>query len=1540
MKSLYQKLAENNPTSAVGRSGISPAPQMEDNDPSLLGDAFMGVPRGVEDFAHSVYNLTDYFAFDSLPDWDDQRLLGHSKTWAGELTNGITQFATGFIPAIGIAGRLGKVGRLANVAKTSPKIAKYSKFAAAGAMSDFVSFEGNEERLSNLIQSHPFFENPVSEFLAAEGNDGEIEGRFKNVVEGLLLEAGIGSAFKAAGFAKDMLFGVKNIKNQRKMTKIGETEDNTFKKLLGDYEKNITNKFDASFDDTQASFKAGDIGELTEFNADFQGMAKQAFKQGEDVTDAGTVVKKFLSSNLAQRSRYTNLLRRLHDKHGAELSDVNFKLEDELADRTGGFFDENTNTITLPKKQDTISNSRVLVHELIHAITSKKLTKSLGEIQNLSGGDYYRALNEFVGRPSTPENEQIQNLVSAYLGVIENSRAFNILTKSEYVNIKDFPAFKQVDEAGSLEFEGQGILNALNENVTDALDPSTSANLFNIHEFVAEAMSNPAFARELNATKNVNNSSLWTQFKEALKTLFKDTDEGTMTVLDDVIDFTTDIRDLDLKDIPDGLNGGKVTQERMIDEAGQVKNSLEEVSGMNPRSVHKQREAPQGNTNEFLSDAALERSNLLKEISGLADFLKLGDGQITGGTQAINSAAKNIKSTNGAWALITAMSRHLDEVGVKKTYTAKDLNAVTEEYADILGGDINVMKAHIEKIKNSPEKMRQFRNEQAASKEIIGTLSRLAVDKAKEIKAQSNMASAQGAKDKQVLEAELMTVIEQLTEAQRVWSLFGREAGLNLVQRRLLGGRYGFHVRKNIGIDTNNASLDEVHKFRKKQMSGVIGQLRMEKLVDLLVSADTDRGVADALRREGQTDSAFDEMVKQVATNNRKVKGSRMFEIGMEYWMNSLLSGLSTQVVNVMGNVLNATMRQLELIGGAALTGDMQTAKAAFKYAFDMESLRESVKYSVRAFKNDDSILMEGSRIFDDDQFRTYAIQSDRQDAVGSMINILGHIVRAPTRALLTGDEFFKQMSYRSNAKMELAMEAMSKGISDGMEMARYVDERFKDLITDGGHAYSEAAITREAFEAARQQGLTYGTKQAEFVKKYKKEHVFDETKGKLAERSVESAKQTTFTNRGNEGVVNKVGNVVGYGLQQFPILRLVVPFLNTPTNILKAGIVRSPFGVAKPIMDVKKLLKDDIRQGVFSKDPVTRARAVGQLSTGVGVTAMISHYIMNGYDESKGAMGQLITGGGPSNRDQAAVMKKAGWQPYSIRIGDKYWSYQRLDPIATAVGLMADMNDAQRFDELEPDQIGRMFAIASTSLANNITSKSYLKGIHGLMEAMFDAENRGQSFLGGLSGGFVPSFVNQSMNYQGSRELYEARNIFDYMLKRTPYADDLDMPKKRNFMGEVVSVESLGGVVGVVNPFRMSTAKKNLVDQELANLEHGFTKPSHRFMGTSTSLKNIYGSKNNRQAYDRLLELTSTSKIGGRTLRQRMDELVRSPSYQNAPDFNKVGELGKKTPRIRAIQQLISAYRATAMTEVISEYPELQQLQKQVHAGRLDYLR
>ena len=73
----------------------------------------MAIPRGVEGFAQSVYNLTDAVVGDALPDYDE-RVLGRSETLAGGLVEGATQFMTGFVP---IMGGLGKVGKIASLSK-------------------------------------------------------------------------------------------------------------------------------------------------------------------------------------------------------------------------------------------------------------------------------------------------------------------------------------------------------------------------------------------------------------------------------------------------------------------------------------------------------------------------------------------------------------------------------------------------------------------------------------------------------------------------------------------------------------------------------------------------------------------------------------------------------------------------------------------------------------------------------------------------------------------------------------------------------------------------------------------------------------------------------------------------------------------------------------------------------------------------------------------------------------------------------------------------------------------------------------------------------------------------------------------------------------------------------------------------------------------------------------------------------------------------------------------------------------------------------
>ena len=147
------------------------APQEE--DPSVFLDVVQAPFRGVEGALHGAYNLADMVAFDVLPDWDT-RFLGTSKTTAGSLVEGISQFATGFVPIFGAAGKIGALAKAGTV----------TRGVVAGAVTDFAAFKGQEDRLSNLIQQFPELQNPVTEFLAHDADE--------NVLEGLILEGAIG----------------------------------------------------------------------------------------------------------------------------------------------------------------------------------------------------------------------------------------------------------------------------------------------------------------------------------------------------------------------------------------------------------------------------------------------------------------------------------------------------------------------------------------------------------------------------------------------------------------------------------------------------------------------------------------------------------------------------------------------------------------------------------------------------------------------------------------------------------------------------------------------------------------------------------------------------------------------------------------------------------------------------------------------------------------------------------------------------------------------------------------------------------------------------------------------------------------------------------------------------------------------------------------------------------------------------------------------------------------------------------------------------
>ena len=196
-----------------------------------VGDVAMAPVRGIAGAGEAVYDLADWALQDWLPDVEDNFGFGHSKTLAGGLVQGVSQFMVGFVPglgaaswagrATGLATKVSKMSQAASIAgkaKTAKAItysAQFGRSTAAGAVADFAVFDAQEQRLSNLIQQFPALQNPVTEFLAADEDDTEVEGRLKNLLEGGILGA----------MSEPFIMGLRAMKNARKAKRAGQDPD-------------------------------------------------------------------------------------------------------------------------------------------------------------------------------------------------------------------------------------------------------------------------------------------------------------------------------------------------------------------------------------------------------------------------------------------------------------------------------------------------------------------------------------------------------------------------------------------------------------------------------------------------------------------------------------------------------------------------------------------------------------------------------------------------------------------------------------------------------------------------------------------------------------------------------------------------------------------------------------------------------------------------------------------------------------------------------------------------------------------------------------------------------------------------------------------------------------------------------------------------------------------------------------------------------------------------------------------------------------------
>lgn len=185
--------------------------------------------------------------------------------------------------------------------------------------------------------------------------------------------------------------------------------------------------------------------------------------------------------------------------------------------------------------------------------------------------------------------------------------------------------------------------------------------------------------------------------------------------------------------------------------------------------------------------------------------------------------------------------------------------------------------------------------------------------------------------------------------------------------------------------------------------------------------------------------------------------------------------------------------------------------------------------------------------------------------------------------------------------------------------------------------------------------------------------------------------------------------------------LEWAVPFIRTPGNVAKE------LARLTPLAPLVKEFREDIAAGGARRD-----KAMAEIAVGSAVMATVFAHAREGN----------ISGAGEPDQGKKRVQKAAGWQPYSIKIGDTWYSYQRLQPLGTLMGMAADVSEVwDHLTEEESDKAPKMLSVA---FANAVTNQTFLQGITNVVNAMSDPTRFGPKLAQQYVGSVVPAIIAQ----------------------------------------------------------------------------------------------------------------------------------------------------------------------------------------------------
>jgi hypothetical protein len=317
-----------------------------------------------------------------------------------------------------------------------------------------------------------------------------------------------------------------------------------------------------------------------------------------------------------------------------------------------------------------------------------------------------------------------------------------------------------------------------------------------------------------------------------------------------------------------------------------------------------------------------------------------------------------------------------------------------------------------------------------------------------------------------------------------------------------------------------------------------------------------------------------------------------------------------------------------------------------------------------------------------------------------------------------------------------------------------------------------------------------------------------------------------------------------------------LLPARRTPANLLDWAVQRIP-----GLNVMSSTWRADFMAGGDRQ-----ANALARVVVGTGLAGLAYSFAEQG----------LLTGGGLTDRELGRTKEGAGQQNYSLKVGDKWYSIQRMEPVAKVMMLAADLVEIAKSSKTEgdPEKAWTMLVLA---FGNATVSTTYLSGLANMMKATLDPERYGNAFVESYATTLVPKIVGQSVMIADPLKR-EVDGAMDAIQSQLPYFREKLLPK-RDVWGEPVQNNRWFDVM----PVSTTKQSEDKVRTEALRLQVA--------MADAPKYLQEKGPLNQREQRTKLTDEQRDiyRQVSGQKAMAILGPIVAAPDWERIPDFAKV---------------------------------------------------